>query len=137
MTFTYSGNPGSSNRDQVRFLIGDTDPAAEEKLSDEEIQYLISRHTTNIYRAAAEAADQLSVRYLKLSATSKKVGDLNLGYDYGSTSARYADLARKLWTGDTRATVGAAWMKDTSENLFTTRQTDNDGQLGKVQHWHP
>lgn len=39
--WTYSGNPASSNRDECRFLIGDTNEHAP-IMQDEEIDYLIS-----------------------------------------------------------------------------------------------
>lgn len=52
MTFSYSGNPNASILDEVRFLIQDTD----EKdfcLSDEEINYLVSKNKTSIHSALA------------------------------------------------------------------------------------
>lgn len=43
MSWTYSGNPRTSRRDEVRFLIGDTNPDSDENLlQDEEIDYALS-----------------------------------------------------------------------------------------------
>jgi len=59
MTFLYSGNPSSSVHDQVRFLIGDTDPT-QGKLQDEEITWLLAEWDQNPYQAAAACADHLA-----------------------------------------------------------------------------
>lgn len=40
MSWTYSGSPGSSDLDTVRFYVQDTD-SADQFISDEELQYLI------------------------------------------------------------------------------------------------
>lgn len=46
MSWTYSGDPQYSLRDECRFLIGDTNPA-EPIMQDEEIEYLISAANGN------------------------------------------------------------------------------------------
>jgi hypothetical protein len=46
MSWNYSGNPKSSQLDECRFLIGDTDKDAP-IMQDEEIQYLIDTYGTN------------------------------------------------------------------------------------------
>lgn len=43
MSWTYSGDPSSSELDECRFLIGDTN-SAEPIMQDEEIQYLIDTY---------------------------------------------------------------------------------------------
>lgn len=60
MAATYSGNPSSSGRDQVRFLVGDTvDLTTDAKLTDGEIDFLLDEWGTP-YLAAAAGADHLA-----------------------------------------------------------------------------
>ncbi len=54
MTWTYSGDPASNNRDQIRFLIGDTD-TNDQLLNDAEIAYELAENSSGIYRTAAAA----------------------------------------------------------------------------------
>lgn len=59
MTWTYSGNPGSSVRDAVRFLVGDTNPKSQ-LLTDEEIQYLIGENgATKTIVIAIDAVEKI------------------------------------------------------------------------------
>lgn len=95
MSWSYSGNPGSSPRDEVRFLIGDS-RETKQSLSDGEIDYLIEQANGNATSAAVEAALSTATRYAALSATSKKVGDLSLSSDYGATAARFEAVAARL-----------------------------------------
>ena len=46
MSWTYSGNPASSQRDELRFTIGDTNQA-EPIMQDEELDYLITEYGSN------------------------------------------------------------------------------------------
>src|SRR5690606_38692178 len=50
MTWSYSGDPGLSQKDEVRFLVGDTDPD-EQLVTDEEIEYALDQEGS--VRAAA------------------------------------------------------------------------------------
>lgn len=58
MAWTYSGDPSSSEVDEYRFLLGDTDPE-EPILQDGEIQYIVDTYTNHntrlfhLYDAAA------------------------------------------------------------------------------------
>jgi hypothetical protein len=46
MSWTYSGNPASSDLDRLRFLCGDTNES-EPIMQDEEIQFLITEYGSN------------------------------------------------------------------------------------------
>lgn len=46
MTWSYSGNPASSDLDELRFLLGDTNES-EHIMQDEELEYLISEYGAN------------------------------------------------------------------------------------------
>lgn len=49
MTWTYSGNPGASDKDKYRFLVGDTNED-QPILQDEEIQFIIDEHSNHYTR---------------------------------------------------------------------------------------
>lgn len=91
MTWTYSGDPSASDRDQVRFLIGDTD-STDKQLQDEEIAYLLAQYP-DARQAAAQAAWAVAAKYARL-ASSHSVGDT--AYAYGSRQQYYESLAAQL-----------------------------------------
>ena len=94
MTFTYSGDPGSSTRDLVRFLITDTN-SADPYFQDAELDYLITTWG-NGYTAAIEAVRTLIGRESNLSSQSKKVGDLSLTTVRGMTVDKWKNLIKEL-----------------------------------------
>lgn len=128
MTWTYSGNPQDTPRDLVRFLLGDV-KEHEHSLNDEELDYLISLHTvgavTNAHHAASEAAMMLRNRYIGLSSTMKRVGDLTLETHYAEQAAGYGALAQQLLAGRTAFTIGKPQFWDTSGNIFGVGMTDH------------
>lgn len=89
MTNSYSGDPGSSTKDAVRFWIQDT--SAPWKVTDEEINYTLGIWT-NPMLAAANVAKALMAKYAALP--SKRVGDFALSY--GELAKNYQMLADKL-----------------------------------------
>ena len=90
MTWTYSGDPAGSDRDKVRFLVFDTD-INEQLLSDEEIAWLLSEQS-NIYMAAANAAEAIAAKFAKDVTRSA----LGLSASVGNRAAFYLELADKL-----------------------------------------
>lgn len=76
MTWTYSGSPGDSDLDAVRFLIQDTIEASAE-MQDEEIDYLLDL-AGSTGEAALMAARTLHAKYAKL--VDREVGDLRIWY---------------------------------------------------------
>lgn len=71
MTWTYSGDPAASDRDQVRFWCGDTN-TLNQQINDEEIAFLIANETS-LEEAGAVACEQMIAA---LILVDKKVGDL-------------------------------------------------------------
>jgi len=86
MSWTYSGDPSGSDRDEVRFLVGDTD-TSDQQLSDEEIAYLLTEYT-NPRVAAVAAVKAIIAKYARL--VTKEVGDLRL--QYSDRLANYKNL---------------------------------------------
>lgn len=59
MTWTYSGDPSSGDKDKYRFLVGDTDQT-DPILQDEEITFIVSEysdHSVRLFNLYDRAAD--------------------------------------------------------------------------------
>lgn len=61
--WSYSGKPGSSEKDELRFLIGDTDPS-NQQLDDCEVSYLLGK-TGSVISAAICAVEGLMAIYAR------------------------------------------------------------------------
>lgn len=99
MTWTYSGDPSSSNKDAVRFYIGDTDSTTPH-VTDEEIAFALSQQGNNPRRAAASLARSLSAKYAH--KVDKSIGDLSISYS--QSASQYMALANLL---DSEAASGS------------------------------
>lgn len=93
MAWTYTPNGAStSDKDQVRFLIGDTN-TDKQLLQDEEINYALDQSSDNIYKAAALSAESIA---MKLATYVDERVDV---FEVSQTSARanvYYKLAEEL-----------------------------------------
>lgn len=94
MTFTYSGNPGASALDEVRFLIQDTD-SNDPLLTNEEINYLLTAYG-DPYLAAISSVTALIAQASRVVEESKKVGDLSLTVKSGARVAQWETLLKYL-----------------------------------------
>lgn len=85
MAFSYSGNPASSAKDEVRFLTGDTTEQPW-SLQDGEINYAIGLYSANPpvigqnYTAAAECSEQMLSK-LMANLNDEHVGDLAISFN--------------------------------------------------------
>lgn len=86
MAWSYSGNPQSSAKDQVRFLIQDTD-SKDQQLTDEEIAFLIELEGSSL-KAAIKAVETLYARFARY--TDESVGQVRVSW------SQRADQYRKL-----------------------------------------
>lgn len=136
MAFTYSGNPGSSDRDAVRFLIQDTD-STDPLMQDAEIDWLLAQ-VTNVYQAAHDACYALGAKYARLADQSKSVGDLSLSLSYGSMSERYIGLANEFMELASRRDVPTPWVAPNNLASTANRVYDNghdtDFWLGQMDY---
>jgi len=103
MTFTYGGNLAASNRDQVRFLVGDAD-STEVFLQDEEIDWLIAIWLPkgSIYYPAAMACEAIAAKFAREVTTtsdSQTVGTSELQQKYMELAARLMRQHETLLTG--------------------------------------
>jgi len=82
-------------KDQVRFLISDKDVSnngVNAHLADEEINWLLTENSGNVYDAAASGAEQIAAEYS--SKEDKMVGPLRLMH--GNMADRFYALAKAL-----------------------------------------
>lgn len=94
MAWTYSGNPGSSSLDLVRFLIQDTD-STDQLLSNEEITYLIGAYG-DPYSAAIASVTSLIAKASRTQSESKSVADLSISIQSGARLQQWESLLKHL-----------------------------------------
>jgi len=94
MSWTYSGNPSTSDKDSVRFYVGDVDPTFP-LLTDEEITFLIGQWEDNynspLY-VAAVAAEVIAGRFAREVSVSADGVSVSLS----ELQQRFNDLANSL-----------------------------------------
>lgn len=89
MSWTY--NPAlATDRDRVRFLIGDTD-TNDQQLQDEELTWVLTQRS-DVYLAAADACRALQAKYARKVDTT----NLSLSVSASQRAEAYAALAEQL-----------------------------------------
>jgi hypothetical protein len=83
VAWTYSFNPGYSAKDQVRFLIGDTD-SSEQLLQDGEIQWLLDQYQGHTMTAAIRACETIMSKFARLA--DEKVGQVSIQFSQKAKS---------------------------------------------------
>jgi len=91
MSFSYTNNPDTDVKEEVRFLIGDTQKE-NHLIEDEEITYALTKDNNSAYRAAARLAMGLSARYAREAVV--RTGSITTSL--GSISKQFSDLAKRL-----------------------------------------
>lgn len=90
MAFSYSGDPSDSNRDEVRFLIQDTD-SSDPLFQDAEIDFLITDEGSPL-KAAMRGAETLMAKFSGLC--DENVGRVRVAF--GQKSEAYMRLCAKF-----------------------------------------
>jgi uncharacterized protein YycO len=127
MTFTYSGDPSTSTRNYVRFLLNDV-TSTDALFSDEEITYVITEWSGDAYEAARELAEILIARFARLAdSTSKSVGDISVSESYGSKITHYKELAQSLAQRKMRKSPPRPWAKSDALKSTDDRTTSDFG----------
>ncbi len=119
MTWSYGGDPTASDKDWVRWRVGDT-LTADQLQSDEEITAAVSEYGDKVL-AAAGAADAISALYAR--RVDSKMGKLDL--KWSQMSERYAALADDLRIEAGSAGV-APWSGAISIDAKQAEQEDTD-----------
>lgn len=88
VTYTY---PSISNKDAVRWLVGDTN-VTDAELQDEEIAFALTQSSNDVYGAAAICARALAAKYASLVDTKFE----DVSSDYSNLRENYLSLAVRL-----------------------------------------
>lgn len=95
MSWSYSGSPGDSSRDELRFVVGDTDSTSP-IFSDSEIDYIVAKYTVegtlNVFPAAIYTVRRIVAKYSKLR--DEKVGDVKV--DWSQKVDNYRELLNQM-----------------------------------------
>lgn len=106
MSWSYSGNPGTSPLDEVRFLSGTTTETAESP-SDEEIAYLLLTGKSP-RRVAIQVAEATARRFA--AKPDRQVGSLSLSFkNQAEGFFAIADRLRDEDGADAGALIGPVW----------------------------
>lgn len=123
MVWTYSGDPSVSNKDHVRFLIGDTD-SGDPQLHDAEISHLLAVSSDNVYEAAIDAAQSLMAKYAR--KVNRAVGDLQV--EAQAMVVHYSALVERLRGMKKRKNPGGIFIgNDPDQRLFDMGMHDYPG----------
>lgn len=90
MTWTYTGDPSDSEKDAVRFLIGDT-VSTDPLITDEEIAWLLTERG-GVYPAAIQACETIAAKFARLADT--QVDDVRV--NLSQRAKGYRELAQTL-----------------------------------------
>lgn len=115
---SYGNDPANSDLDAVRFMIDDRE--APFRLSDQEVEFLISRHSSSEY-AAAEAAEVIGGQFS--TKADKTVGPLSIKYSQQASS--YFQLANALRTRAGGVGGGPVLTQTSRPPLFGIGMHDN------------
>ena len=119
MSFSYSGDPLNSDKDKVRFLVGDTD-AGSPLLEDAEVMYLIESEGTAL-AASIAAAIGIAAKFSRLMDES--AGDVSKSYS--QRHEHYLKLSSSLRQRNAEKCV-VPFAGGISESDKTILETDTD-----------
>lgn len=127
MTWTYTGDPSDSDKDAVRFIIGDTN-TGDQLLSDEEIAWLLTENGGK-YAAAVAACEAIAAAFSrKIDLTSASEGSLSLSY--ADRRKYYLEMAATIRRKNSITSVipyaGGIRISDKSTNETDTDRPDPD-----------
>lgn len=125
MSFTYSGDPSTSTRNRVRFLLNDT-ISTDALFADEELDYLITEWGPDIYEICRAAAETLASKFTRLADSSHKtVGDLSISLSYGKKAQEFRELANSFLMRRMRKSPPSPWANQDALQNSVDRVVDN------------
>lgn len=127
MTWEYSGDPTTSTKDEVRFLMQDTDDA-DHLVEDEEIDYLLSAYGSPLL-AAANGLQTLGNRYAR--QVTKAVGDLRI--ELSERAAQFREAAAGLFQQAGGSAVNVPGVAPWVGGLSIQEKTDADADEDLVR----
>lgn len=125
MTWLYSFNPGYSAKDQVRFLIGDTD-SKDPLLQDEEILWVLTQYNNSPMNAAIRCCESIVAKFSRLA--NESVGQVRI--DFKQKAEGYTKmmtiLKGRLATEDAAPYAGGISVSDKQANVQNTDRVKPD-----------
>lgn len=125
MTWLYSGNPGYSPKDQVRFLIGDTDQS-DPLLQDAEIEWVLSQYQFSPINAAIRCCEGIVAKFSRLA--NEAVGQVRI--DFKQKAEGYLKmmvvLKMRLATEDAAPYAGGISISDKQQQVQNTDRVRPD-----------
>jgi len=112
-----------TDKDKVRFYIGDTD-TNDQLLQDEEINFLLTE-TSNILLAASHAAKALAAKFSRQA--DKTVGDLRISLSQKAQT--YMALAADLEIRALTSSAYPTWQEPEEDARFEIGMMENDSVL--------
>jgi hypothetical protein len=136
VSWTYSGDPSTSTRDALRFLIQDTDSSAQ-VFSDEELDYLLTEQSDVPLQAAIQAAEIAISTYARKA--DRSVGDLSISYSQISSNyQKLLTVLRRRTAVETLAPyAGGISISDKQANLDDTDLVRPSAYRGMHDHDGP
>lgn len=109
--WTYSGNPSSSAKDQVRFLIGDTEFKSP-LLLDEEINYILNIYNQFPMNAAIRACETVIAKFSRMA--DETAGQVSISFSQRAKAYRslLSDLRSRLSMEDMSPVAGGISISD-------------------------
>ena len=135
MAWSYSGDPTVSTKDEVRFLIGDTD-TTDQQFQDTEITYAITTYDTAL-GAAVYCCLALAAKYARY--VDKAVGDLRISFS--QRVKQYRDLAAKYQaeagSSDVQIYAGGQSVSDKQTEELDTDRVNPSFKIGQMDNPNP
>lgn len=116
----YGDDPTNSPADQLRFYLGDTDPA-DPLLTDNEVAFLLAEYG-DVIRAAAEGAQRLAAKFAQQVTTT--VG--RVSEQCSQRAAQFQALADKLKEKADSEITASPFAGGISEDQKRTEEDDSD-----------
>lgn len=120
MSWSYSGNPSDSDKDRVRFLIGDTNED-DQLLTDEEIESSLTKNGSDVLQAAVESCYAIAANFSR--EADIQTGDYS--EDLSQRAEAYKDLADTL-EQRSEETGAKPFAGGTSKDDIDSREQDSD-----------
>lgn len=123
--WSYSGDPSTSPKDEVRFLIGDTDQC-DQILQDPEILFVLAKYNFAPMNAAIRLCETVISKYSRLC--NEAVGQVRI--DYKDVVANYKDtmniLRARLAMEDATPYCGGISVSDKMTNAMNPNRVRPD-----------
>jgi hypothetical protein len=125
MVWLYSGNPAYSAKDQVRFLIGDTD-STDQLLQDGEIEWVLSQYNDSPMNAAIRCCESIIGKFSRLA--NESVGQVKVNFKEKAEGyvRMLTILKSRLATEDAAPYAGGISISDKQANAQNTDRVKPD-----------